>query len=136
VSVTSAVASVPIIESASQPDVAIKTGLSSTEARRRRAESGVAGCMSPVAVRQSAANKRRSSVAVLGHSDGGSAQITDLRGLTVKAEFLKVYSTPARTRRHAPPSPRTWAGVEQTFIGELTLPTLKGRSSYALVRLE
>jgi hypothetical protein len=93
---------VPIIESASQPDVAIKTGLSSTEARRRRAESGVAGCMSPVAVRQSAANKRRSSVAVLGHSDGGSAQITDLRGLTVKAEFLKVYSTPARTRRRHP----------------------------------
>jgi H+-transporting ATPase len=38
--VTSAVAPVPIIEAANQPDVAIKTGLSSNEARRRRAESG------------------------------------------------------------------------------------------------
>jgi H+-transporting ATPase len=39
VSVMSAVVPVPIIEAANQSDVAIKTGLSSTEARRRRAES-------------------------------------------------------------------------------------------------
>jgi H+-transporting ATPase len=38
--VTSAVVPVPIIEAASQPDGAIKTGLSSTEVRSRRAESG------------------------------------------------------------------------------------------------
>jgi H+-transporting ATPase len=36
----SALVPVPIIEAANQSDVAIKTGLSSTEARRRRAESG------------------------------------------------------------------------------------------------
>jgi H+-transporting ATPase len=37
----SAVAPALIIESASKPDVAIKTGLSRTEARRRRAWSGL-----------------------------------------------------------------------------------------------